>query len=65
APVPTDAGAAGLAAAGAAELDRTARQDYYALRDDLALTRRMVLALQDYARSCSRSFSTQPQGSTQ
>lgn len=65
APVPTDAGAAGLAAAGAAELDRAARQDYYALRDELRLTRRMVLAWQDYGRSCYRRFSTQPRGSTQ
>ncbi|EPB6911831.1 lysis system i-spanin subunit Rz [Pseudomonas aeruginosa] len=65
APVPTDAGTAGLAAAGAAELDRAARQDYYALRDELRLTRRMVLAWQDYGRSCYRRFSTQPQGSTQ
>ncbi|HCE9329787.1 TPA: lysis protein [Pseudomonas aeruginosa] len=65
APVPTDAGAASLAAAGAAELDRAARQDYYALRDELRLTRRMVLAWQDYGRSCYRRFSTQPQGSTQ
>ncbi|RUI81073.1 lysis protein [Pseudomonas aeruginosa] len=46
-----DAGAAGLADAGAAELAAEARPDYFALRDELALTRRMVLGLQDYVRT--------------
>lgn len=46
--VPAKAGAGGLADAGAAELDPDARQDYFTLRDQLALTRQQVLGLQDY-----------------
>ena len=46
--VPAETGAGGLADAGAAELDPDARQDYFTLRDQLALTRQQVLGLQDY-----------------
>ena len=41
---------------GAAELAAEARQDYFALRDELALTRRMVLGLQDYVRTLQRLY---------
>ncbi|MGP3790293.1 lysis protein [Pseudomonas sp. B392_1p] len=34
--------------AGTAELTPQARQDYFALRDELALSRQMILGLQDY-----------------
>lgn len=43
---PTAAGS--VADAGTAELDPDARQDYFTLRDQLALTRQQVLGLQDY-----------------
>lgn len=46
--VPADTAPVGLADAGAAELDPDARQDYFTLRDQLALTRQQVLGLQDY-----------------
>jgi len=46
--VPADTAPAGLADAGTAELDPDARQDYFTLRDQLALTRQQVLGLQDY-----------------
>lgn len=46
--VPAETGAGGLADAGAAELDPDARQDYFTLRDQLAMTRQQVLGLQDY-----------------
>jgi len=45
-------GAAGVADAGTPELTAQARQDYLALRDELALSRQMILGLQDYARLC-------------
>lgn len=54
--VSANAGAAGLADAGTAELTAEARQDYFALRDELALTRRMVLGLQDYVRTLQRLY---------
>lgn len=38
----------GVADAGTAELAADARQDYFTLRDQLALTRQQVLGLQDY-----------------
>lgn len=56
--LPTDASATGLADAGAAELAADARQDYFALRDQLALSRQMLLGLQDYARTCQRARAT-------
>jgi prophage endopeptidase len=48
APVPTDSGAGSLADAGTAELAADARSDYFTLRNQLALTRSMVLGLQDH-----------------
>ena len=44
----TDAGAGGLADAGTAELAADARSDYFTLRDQLALSKQMILGLQDY-----------------
>lgn len=46
--VPDAAGAARLDDADAAELTPNARQDYHALRDELALSRQMILGLQEY-----------------
>lgn len=48
--VPADSGTAGVADAGAAELAADARPDYHALRNELALSRQMVLGLQQYVR---------------
>ena len=49
--VPGATGASGVADAGSAELAADARPDYFPLRDQLALTRQMVLGLQDYIRT--------------
>jgi prophage endopeptidase len=46
--VPTDSGAGRVADAGTAELAADARSDYFTLRNQLALTRSMVLGLQDH-----------------
>ena len=46
----TATGAAGVADAGSAELAADARSDYFTLRDQLALSRQMILGLQDYTR---------------
>lgn len=43
-------GAGGVADAGTAELTADARQDYFTLRDQLALSRQMILGLQDHVR---------------
>ena len=48
--VPATAGGARLADAGTAELAADARSDYFTLRDQLALSRQMILGLQDYTR---------------
>jgi prophage endopeptidase len=45
---PATSGAGRVADAGTAELTPQARQDYFALRDELALSRQMILGLQDY-----------------
>lgn len=50
APKASKAGAGGLADAGTAELTADARQDYFTLRDQLALSRQMILGLQDHVR---------------
>ncbi|NWB99084.1 lysis protein [Pseudomonas gingeri] len=50
APVPASAGTSGLADAGAAELAADARSDYFTLRDQLALSKQMILGLQDHMR---------------
>ncbi|AJO81037.1 lysis system i-spanin subunit Rz [Pseudomonas sp. MRSN 12121] len=46
----TDPGAGGLADAGSAELTADARSDYFTLRDQLALSRQMILGLQGHVR---------------
>lgn len=48
--VPNAAGTASVADAGTAELAADARSDYFTLRDQLALSRQMILGLQDYTR---------------
>ena len=54
--VPATAGAARVADAGRAELAADARQDYFALRDQLAVSRQMILGLQQYvSQVCLRS----------
>lgn len=49
--VRANTGAAGVADAGAAELSPDARPDYFTLLDQLALSERMILGLQDHIRS--------------
>ena len=51
APVATHSGTGSVADAGSTELAADARSDYFTLRDELTLTRRMVLGLQDYIRT--------------
>ncbi|PTT69343.1 lysis protein [Pseudomonas sp. HMWF007] len=54
--VPAAAGTARVADAGRAELAADARPDYFTLRDQLALSRQMILGLQQYVRGvCLRS----------
>ncbi|UXV21405.1 lysis protein [Pseudomonas fluorescens] len=50
APKPSDASAGGVADGGPAELTADARQDYFTLRNQLALSRQMILGLQDHVR---------------
>ena len=45
---PSATGPGGMADAGAAELAADARPDYFTLRDQLALSKQMILGLQDY-----------------
>ena len=52
--LPARAGAGGVADAGAAELAADARSDYFTLRDQLALSRQMILGLQDHVRQICR-----------
>ena len=53
--VPATTGAGGLADAGTAELTADARPDYFTLRDQLALSRQMILGLQQHiVRVCQR-----------
>ncbi|AMS20559.1 lysis protein [Pseudomonas synxantha] len=55
----TSAGASGVAHAATAELTADARPDYFTLVDQLALSKKMILGLQDHAlRVCPRQ--TQP-----
>ncbi len=49
-PMPADASTGRVADAGAAELAADARPDYFTLIDQLALTRQMILGLQDHVR---------------
>ncbi|KPB75070.1 lysis system i-spanin subunit Rz [Pseudomonas cannabina] len=53
-------GATGLADAGSAELAADARPDYFTLRDQLALSRQMILGLQDYIRQVVQRTPAQP-----
>ncbi|ALH99526.1 lysis protein [Pseudomonas sp. FW306-02-F02-AA] len=46
--VPADSGAGRLADAGTAELTADARRDYFTLRDQLALSKQMILGLQQH-----------------
>ena len=50
APATPAASAGGVADAATAELTADARQDYFTLRDQLALSRQMILGLQDHVR---------------
>ena len=49
-PKPVQTGAGGVDDAGTAELTADARSDYFTLRDQLALSREMILGLQDHVR---------------
>lgn len=49
-PKPDQTGAGGVVDAGTAELTADARSDYFTLRDQLALSREMILGLQDHVR---------------
>lgn len=61
--VPAAAGTARVADAGRAELAADARPDYFTLRDQLALSRQMILGLQQYALGVCRRTPAQ-QGNT-
>ncbi|MNH27303.1 Bacteriophage lysis protein [compost metagenome] len=56
APLPAGAGAAGVADGATAELAADARSDYFTLRDQLAVSKQMIVGLQDHV----RSFCTTP-----
>lgn len=58
--MPGATGTAGLADAGSAELAADARPDYFTLRDQLALSRQMILGLQDYIRQVVQRTPAQP-----
>ncbi|POR70935.1 lysis system i-spanin subunit Rz [Pseudomonas syringae] len=58
--MPGTAGTSGLADAGSAELAADARSDYFTLRDELALSRQMILGLQDYIRQVVQRTPAQP-----
>ena len=49
-PKPDKTGSGGVADAGPPELTADARSDYFTLRDQLALSREMILGLQDHVR---------------
>ena len=49
-PKPDQTGAGGVADAATPELTADARSDYFTLRDQLALSREMILGLQDHVR---------------
>ena len=58
--MPATAGTASVADAGSAELAADARPDYFTLVDQLALTRQMVLGLQDYIRTVVQRSPAKP-----
>jgi prophage endopeptidase len=49
-----------VADAGTAELATNARPDYFTLRDQLALSRQMILGLQDYTRQVCQRMPANP-----
>ena len=58
--VPAKTGTGGVADAGTAELAADARSDYFTLRDQLALSRQMILGLQDYTRHVCQRMPANP-----
>ncbi|QXG41329.1 lysis system i-spanin subunit Rz [Pseudomonas viridiflava] len=58
--VPGATGTAGVADAGSAELTTDARSAYFTLRDELAHSRQMILALQGYIRQVVQRTPAQP-----
>lgn len=58
--VPSTTGTASLANAGSAELAADARPDYFTLRDQLALSKQMILGLQDYIRQVALRAPAKP-----
>lgn len=58
--MPAATGAASLANAGGAELAADARPDYFTLRDQLALSKQMILGLQDYIRQVVQRTPAKP-----
>ena len=58
--VPATTGAASVADAGTAELAADARPDYFTLRGQLALSRQMILGLQDYSRQVCQRMPVKP-----
>ena len=58
--VPATAGAARVVDAERRELAADARPDYFTLRDQLALSRQMILGLQDYIRQVVQRAPAQP-----
>ena len=58
--VPSTTGAAGVADAGTAELAADARSDYFTLVGQLALSKQMILGLQDYTRQVCLRMPAKP-----
>lgn len=58
--LPAATGTASLANAGSAELAADARPDYFTLRDQLALSKQMILGLQDYIRQVVQRTPAKP-----
>jgi len=58
--VPAQSGTAHVADAGTAELAADARPDYFTLRDELTLSRKMILGLQDHTRQVCMRTPAQP-----
>lgn len=58
--MPATTGTASVADAGSAELAADARPDYFTLVDQLALTRQMVLGLQDHIRDVLKRACAKP-----
>ena len=58
--VPSTTGAAGVADAGTAELATDARPDYFTLVGQLALSKQMILGLQDYTRQVCQRMPANP-----